>query len=242
LAGNRLLDGLPPDVLSRLLPDLTMVELARNQPIYHTDGPIDAVYFPDAGMISLVSRLEDGAQVEVGVVGREGMVGISLLAGIETSFVDSMVQMPGRGRRMSAAAFRHEVETSAPFRQAMLRYNDAMHAQVTQTAACNGRHDLEPRLCRWLLMCHDRADGDELPLTQDFIAMMLGVHRPSVTVAAGILQRAGLIRYGRGSVTVLDRQSLEQAACECYANVQRRFVAVLGAPVGKHASGRPAAG
>ena len=134
-----------------------------------------------------------------------------------------MVQMPGQALRMSARDFQQEIETNAAFRTVLFRYNEALHAQVMQTAACNGRHDLEQRLARWLLMARDRADGDELPLTQDFMAMMLGVHRPSITVTAGILQRAGLIRYANGIVTIIDRPSLEAASCECYAAVQQRF-------------------
>lgn len=225
---NRLLASLPPGVLASLLPKLGFVALAMRQPIYSQGEPIEAVYFPDAGMLSLVANLDDGMQAEVGIVGHEGMLGIPLLAGIETSFIESMVQLPGSGWRMSAPDFRHALDAHAPLRALLLRYSEALQAQVMQTAACNGRHGLEQRLARWLLMAHDRADGDELALTQEFIAMMLGVHRPSITVTAGILQRAGLIRYAGGRVTVLDRASLEAASCECYGTVARRFAALLG--------------
>jgi CRP-like cAMP-binding protein len=224
---NRLLASLPPEALAHLLPKLSPVALSLRQILCLPDAPIDAVYFPESGMVSMVANLE-GTQVEVGVVGREGMVGTPLLAGVETSFAECMVQLPGTALRMGAGAFRAELEANAPLRALLLRYNEALQAQVMQTAACNGRHGLEQRLARWLLVARDRAEGDELPLTQDFVAMMLGVHRPSVTVTAGILQRAGLIRYANGHITILDRPSLEAAACECHGAVRRRFAALLG--------------
>ena len=225
---NRLLASLPADVLAALLPKLVPVTLTVRQPIYDPDSVIEAVYFPESGMFSLVANLDDGMQVEVGIIGREGMLGVSLLSGTDTSFIEVMVQLPGAALRMAVGDFRHELELNAPFRMLLLRYNEALHAQIMQTAACNGRHGLEQRLARWLLMAHDRVSGDELPLTQEFMAMMLGVHRPSITVTASILQRAGLIRYSGGRVTVLDRCSLEAASCECYGAVRRRFTAVLG--------------
>ena len=220
---NALLGALPPDVLEALLPKLTPIRLAMRDPIYAADGPVDAVYFPTAGMISMVVNLEDGMQAEVGIVGKEGMAGLSLAAGIDTSFVESMVQLPGAALRMSARDFRLQFQASEPFRTLILRYGESMHAQAVQTAACNGRHGLEQRLARWLLMAHDRVDGDELKLTQEFLAMMLGVHRPSITVTAGILQRAGLISYRPGHIVVLDRAALEAASCECHAAVSRWF-------------------
>jgi CRP-like cAMP-binding protein len=228
---NRLLTSLPPKVLLDLRPRLVSVDLALRQPLYNSDTAIEAVYFPESGMISMVANLEDGVQAEVGLIGHEGMLGISLMTGVDTPFSESMVQMPGTAWRMGVGDFRREFEANAPFRALLLRYNGALHAQVAQTAACNGRHGLEQRLARWLLMARDRADEDELPLTQEFIAMMLGVHRPSVTVTAGILQRAGLIRYSGGRITVLDRDSLEAASCECYRAVQRRFSVLLGSAV-----------
>ncbi len=227
-AHNQLLAALPPVVRRRLLPHLCRVVLPLRQGLYHPDVPIEAVYFPESGMISLVANMDDGMQAEVGVIGREGLLGVPLLLGVDTSFVDAMVQVPGTALRMGAREFRHALEVNAPFRALLLRYNEAQQAQVMQTSACNGRHALERRLARWLLMAHDRGAGDELPLTQDLMAMMLGVHRPSVTVAAGALQRAGLIRYSAGRVTVLDRPGLEAASCECYVLVKRRFTTLLG--------------
>jgi CRP-like cAMP-binding protein len=228
---NRLLLSLPPDSLAELVPKLTPVVLTLRQPIYGPDSVIDAVYFAESGMFSLVINLENGMQAEVGLIGREGMLGTSLLAAVESPFIESMVQMSGAALRMTARDFRHEIDTNLPFRALLLRYNETLLSQVMQTAACNGHHGLEQRLARWLLMAHDRADGDELNLTQDFMAMMLGVHRPSLTVTAGILQRAGFIQYSGGRVTVLDRTNLEDASCECYGAVQARFVALLGSAV-----------
>jgi len=225
---NRLLASLPPDMLAALLPRLTSVVLTTRQVIYTPDTPIEAVFFPESGMFSLVDDLEDGMRAEVGVIGREGMLGMPLLAGVDSSFIEAQVQIAGTALRMSAEAFSEEIEANAAFRRLLMRYNEALQAQIMQTAACNANHGLEQRLARWLLMAHDRADDDELPLTQDFMALMLGVHRPSITVTAGILQRAGLIRYVAGRVTVLDRASLEAAACECHGVVRRRFAALLG--------------
>lgn len=228
---NQLLTLLSPDNLAGILPKLTSVVIELRQEICRQDGIISSVYFPQTGMISLVAQLGDGFQGEVGIIGSEGMFGTSLLAGVDTSFSEAFVQLPGTALRMSASDFRKEVETNIPLRAVLLRYNEALQAQVMQTAACNGHHGLEQRLARWLLMASDRADSSELPLTQDFMAMMLGVYRPSITVTAGILQRAGLIKYASGLVTVIDREALEAASCECYSAVKRRFCSLL-APAG----------
>jgi CRP-like cAMP-binding protein len=225
---NRLLAALPAAVLDDLLPRFTSIVMENGLGFYRSDAPIEAVYFPQNGMISMVTLLEEGVQAEVGVIGPEGMLGVQIVSGVDTSFVDAMVQMPGSALRMDATEFRRELEANAPLRALLLRYNEALKAQIIQTAACNGRHNLEERLARWLLMAHDRIEGDELPLTQEFIALMLGVHRPSITVTAGILQRAGLIRYSKGLIGVLDRKALEAASCECYGAVRKRFSALLG--------------
>lgn len=226
---NRLLASLPPAVLARLLPRMTRILMPLRMPVYRPDTEMDAVYFVETGMISVVAMLSDGMQAEVGMIGPEGMAGSGLAAGNGVSFAGWMVQLAGEGYRMGAAEFRRELEAVAALRALILRYHDALFMQVAQTAACNGRHGLEQRLARWLLMAHDRVRGGELHLTQEFIAAMLGAHRPSVTVAAGSLQRAGLIRYSNGRMTVLDRLGLEAAACECYGTVQRRLVSMLGA-------------
>jgi len=229
---NHLLAALSPEILSTLLPKLTTVELPQRQILHAAEAPIEEIYFPETGMVSLVAGLEEGGQGEAGVIGREGMVGLPIVMGVESAFIEAMVQLPGTALSMAAGAFRHELDLCAPLKALLLRYNEAAHAQISQTAACNGRHALEPGLARWLLMAHDRFDGDELPLTQEFLALMLGVHRPSVTITAGLLQRAGLLRYANGLITVLDRSSLEAASCECYRVVQRRFAALLGSATG----------
>ena len=225
---NLLLAALPAEVMAALRPKLSRVVLTSRQVIYTPDVRIEAVYFMETGMMSLVDTLENGMRAEVGVIGREGMVGTPLLAGVDTSFVEATVQLPGTALRMGMADFVTEIDENAALRRILLRYNEALQAQIMQTAACNANHDLEQRLTRWLLMAHDRSESDELALTQEFMALMLGVHRPSITVTAGILQRAGLIRYASGRVIVLDRPSLEAASCECYRAVQNRFAAVLG--------------
>ena len=225
---NRLLAKLPGDALAELLPKLVPVSLPQHKTLYASDAPIDAVYFIESGMISLVAMLDEGSQAEVGVIGREGMAGMSILAGIATSFTEAMVQIEATALRMDVMAFRHEIDHNAVLRRLLLRYNEYAYAQVSQTAACNGRHGLEARLARWLLLAHDRAERDELQLTQEFIAFMLNVHRPSVSVTAGFLQRAGLIRYSSGRIVVLDRPGLEAAACGCYATVHRRYAQLMG--------------
>jgi CRP-like cAMP-binding protein len=228
-AHNHLLASLPPAALASVMQKLTPVSMDHREGIFSAGGRITSAWFPQSGMISLVALLDDGMQAEVGIIGREGMLGTALLSGVDTSYSESIVQLSGSALKMSAGDLCAEIEANAPFRAVLLRYYEALSAQVMQTAACNGRHGLEQRLARWLLMAHDRAGGAELPLTQDFIAMMLGVHRPSITVTAGILQRAGLIRYANGLVTVLDRGALEAASCECYAAVKNRYTSLLGA-------------
>jgi len=225
---NRLLAALPPDVLSELLSKFIHVSLSLRQSLYVAEQPIEAVFFFESGMASMVSQLDEGIEAEVGVIGSEGMLGTALLHGVETSFTDGFIQIAGTALRMGASVFRQELITNDAFRVLLLRYSEAHQAQIAQTAVCNGRHGLEQRLARWLLMAHDRVDDDELPLTQEFLAMMLAVHRPSITITAGILQRAGLIRYANGRITILDRSSLEAASCECYGAVNRRFEQVLG--------------
>jgi len=225
---NDLLAALPAANLAELLPKLSRVDLPRRHSLYVTDQPIEAVFFLEAGMVSLVRQLDDGVQAEVGIIGREGMLGIPLLHGVETSFTNCYMQLPGSALQMTAAAFRQEMRSNTALRALLLRYGEAQSDQVSQTTACNGRHGLEQRLARWLLMAHDRADNDELLLTQEFIATMLGVHRPSITLMAGTLQWAGLIRYAGGLITIIDRPNLEASACECYGAVRRRFERVMG--------------
>jgi CRP-like cAMP-binding protein len=225
---NRLLRLLPPEVLVRLLPRMRPISLKIREGLLAPDTTIQAVYFVESGWVSLVASLEDGAQAEVGLTGREGMVGLPLVIGIDTPFVEAFVQADGSALSMEAGAFRNAMQEEPDLRDLLFRYLEAMHSQTTQTAACNGRHDLEQRLARWLLMAHDRADGDEFQITQDFLALMLCVYRPSVSVAVRTLQRAGMIRSRRGRMTVLDRGALEETTCDCYRVVKRRFDRLLG--------------
>ncbi len=225
---NGLLAALPPEDLARLRPGLQPVELPSDQTLYPANGAVEAVMFVESGVASLLATLEDGEQVEVGVVGREGLIGLPLVLGDDRSLVEARVQQEGTALRMDAAALRDGMEASAALRGLLLRYILAFQAQVSLTAACNARHVIEQRLARWLLIAHDRADGDEFPLTHDFVSMMLGVRRPGVSLAAGVLQRAGLIRYARGRMEVTDRPGLEAASCECYHVARREFSRLLG--------------
>jgi CRP-like cAMP-binding protein len=225
---NRLLAALPPENLAQLLPKLHPVSLPLRKALLAPQERIEAVYFIESGWASVVAQLNDGTQAEIGLIGREGMVGLSLVGGVETAFAETYMQAGGEGLRMEASAFQRELDENSDLRRRLFRYSEAMHAQTAQTAACNGRHELEQRLARWLLMAHDRTDGDELLITQEFLSLMLCVYRPSVTVVAGILQRAGIIRYSKGNITMLDRDALEATACDCYRTVQDRFEYLLG--------------
>jgi CRP-like cAMP-binding protein len=189
---NRLLAALPPDDLARLRRWLHPVELPHQRVLHVAREPIEAVYFPETGYVSALAYMEDGDAAEVGMVGREGFIGLPLLLGAECDDIEAMVQSPGTALRMAAAEFREELERIPAFRTLLLRYALVHHGQVARTAACNGRHHTDQRLARWLLMAHDRARTDEFPMTHEFLAMMLGVRRAGVTVAAGQLQKAGL--------------------------------------------------
>ncbi|MDQ1080746.1 Crp/Fnr family transcriptional regulator [Pseudoroseomonas cervicalis] len=217
---NRLLASLPPADLARLWPKLEPVEYKLRHLLLQPEAPITAVHFPEGGWASMVVLLADGKSAEVGMVGFEGMVGLPLLLGSDISAVESMVQAPGP-MLLGAADLGAALEDSPTLRPALLRAMLTFHQQVTQTAACNGHHALDQRLARWLLMAHDRAGSDDFPMTQEFLAMMLCVHRPGVTVAARLFQQAGLIRYERGQMTITDRAGLEAVACECYGAVRR---------------------
>ena len=225
---NHLLAALPSGVLAQLLPRMQPVALGLREVLHVAEASIEAVYFVEAGWASMIMRLEDGLSAEVGLVGREGMVGLPLVFGVEVSDVEALVQGPGTALRMEAGAFHDVLDEHSSLRALLFRYGEFMRAQVMQTAACNGNHTLEQRLARWLLMSHDRASGDHFLMTHEFLAAMLCVHRPTVTVAARVLQRAGLIRYGSGAITVVDRPGLEAAACECHGVVRRQYQKLLG--------------
>jgi CRP-like cAMP-binding protein len=225
---NHLLAALPSNERIWMMSRLERVELTLRQVLQRPGQQVTAVYFPETGWISMINLLADGGASEVGHVGREGMAGLPLLFGADTSAVESLVQAPGTALRMGAEAFRNALEHCPVFRTLLLRYALAFNDEVAQTAACNGRHVLEQRLARWMLMAHDRTEGDEVPMTQEFLAIMLCVQRPGVSIAMGRLQGGGHIRTGRGSITVMDRPGLEKAACECYGTVRRRFEELLG--------------
>jgi CRP-like cAMP-binding protein len=225
---NRLLAALPPEVLGRLWPRLEPVELPLRQVLHAPGTPIGTVYFPETGWISMVATLEDGDGAEVGLVGREGVVGLPVVLGGDSDDLEAMVQAPGRALSLGANALRAALDDDPILRNLLLRYALAHHGQVARTAACNGRHHTEQRLARWLLMAHDRAEGNAFPMTHEFLSMMLGIRRAGITVAAGILQKAGLIHYERGWMKIEDRPGLENAACECYGLVRRAYDCLLG--------------
>ena len=226
---NRLLGLLTRGDYARLRPHLQSVPLEYRKSLYHANARIGFVWFIETGVGSLVNTMENGDAAEVGTIGNEGMVGLPLLLGDHRAPTSVYVQVPGAGLRMTATLFTKELAQSASMRKVMLHYAHAFFNQVAQSAACNQFHSLRQRCCRWLLMTHDRMQSDEFLLTQEFLAMMLGVQRTGVTAAAGGLQRAGLIRYTRGNVTILDRAGLEHQACECYGISKREFDRLLGA-------------
>jgi CRP-like cAMP-binding protein len=225
---NRLLASLPPAEFGRLAASLTPVILTLKQFLLEADEPIRAAYFIESGMVSYLNYLEGGEALEVGLIGSEGMVGLPLILGVDSASFGAMVQMEGTALRIGPTALRQAFNESEALRNRLLRYMQALHVQVSQTAVCNKHHSLEERLTRWLLMAHDRAGEDQFPMTHEFMSLMLGVRRAGVSVTANVLKQAGLIHYRSGSMTILDRPGLEDAACECYGNVQRQFEQLLG--------------
>ena len=213
---NRLLAALPRRERDRLVPHLEPVSLRFEEVLYEPDGPIRHVYFPTSGMISLLVVLDDGLAAQVGRVGNEGMVGLPVFLGVPTSHTRAFVEIPGEALRMKAQVFRQELRRAGALSGLLLRYTQALLRHSERLTACNTWHTVEQRLCRWLLVAHDRVRADQFEVIQEFLAEMLGVHRQSVTLAAGNLQRAGVIRYSRGRLTILDRRGLEAASCECY--------------------------
>jgi len=214
---NHLLAALPRDVFDRLAPALRVVPLPLKQFLHKPGEPIREVYFPGGGFISMVTVLKDGGMVEVATIGREGMLGVSAVLNGDPSPSAAMVQSEtDTCYRMPADVFRKEIGRRDAFHDLMARYAQALGGFIMQSTACNAVHSVEQRLARWLLLAHDRVGKNEFLLTQEFAAMMLGVSRPSVTVVAGTLQKAGLITYHRGHLTIIDREKLESASCECY--------------------------
>jgi CRP-like cAMP-binding protein len=225
--GNRLLDGLPAEDLERLLSHLEEVPLTQRQPIHESAALIEDVYFPVTGAISLIATLADGVEVEVGLIGSEGLAGTPVLLGSETASNEAFVQLTGAALRIPTGSLLEAFEESQTLRRRLLRFTQALSFQISQSAACNARHVVEERCARWLLAAHDRAGSSELALTHEFLGTMLGVRRAGVTVAAGSLQQAGLIRYRQGRVIILDREGLEAAACECYGLIDQEYKRLL---------------
>jgi len=225
---NRLLASLPDEEFERLRPHLVPNALVYKCPLYEANEPIKFVHFVETGVASLVNTMMNGDAAEVGTVGNEGFVGIPVLFGDKQAPTSVYMQVAGASLKMKADPFRAVLERNAYMQKIMLHYAHAFFNQIAQSAACNTFHLLEQRCCRWLLMTQDRMQSCEFPLTQEFLAMMLGVRRAGVTVAANALKRAGLINYARGSVTVLDRPGMERRTCECYGVTKREFDQLLG--------------
>lgn len=226
---NRLLAAVPKDEIERIRPFLEEVELRFREDLYQSCEPADHVWFPHIGVVSLVTEFVEGGPVEVSTIGCEGMVGIQQLLGDDQMPLRAFVQVAGRGVRMKADDFKRLVEENPGFERILLRYTLALFNQVSQAASCNRTHTVEERLARWLLMTHDRVEASEFPITQEFLAQMLGVRRPTVSIAAGMLSKAGLIHYVRGRMTILNRPGLEQASCECYRVIANEFRRLVGA-------------
>ncbi|HEX4611124.1 MAG TPA: Crp/Fnr family transcriptional regulator [Urbifossiella sp.] len=225
---NLLLAALPGEDLARLTPHLERLTLASRYPVYDAGGPIPHVYFPVDCVISLVSEMDGGRLVEVATVGREGVVGLPVFWGAGSMPLRAFAQIPGDAYRMPADAFRAATAAGGDLPALLLRYTQAVFHQVARSAACNRVHPVDRRCARWLLMSHDRVGRDRFELTQVFLGQMLGVRRSGVGEAAGALQRAGLIRYTRGRITVVDRAGLEAAACECYRVIRDEHQRVAG--------------
>ena len=223
---NLLLAALPDAEWARWLPQLEWVDMPLGQVLYESGSTLSHVYFPTTAIISLLYVLQNGSSAEIAVVGNEGLVGISLFMGGETTPSRAVVQSAGKGLRLPAPVIKNEFKL-APVLHLLLRYTQALITQMSQTAVCNRHHSLDQQLCRWLLLSLDRLQGNELVMTQELISNMLGVRREGVTEAALQLQAANLIRYARGRITVLDRPGLEKRTCECYGVVKREYDRLL---------------
>ena len=224
---NRLLAALPRDEYERLLPSLQQVSFSLGEVVYEFGGHLDYVFFPTTSIISLLYTMENGSSAEMGLTGNDGVVGIALFMGGGTMPNRAVVQSAGSAIRMKAKLLQDEFALGGKFQRLLLRYTQGLITQISQTAVCNRLHSVEQQLCRWLLLSHDRLKSDELIMTQELIADMLGVRREGVTVAAGHLQDAGAISYVRGHITILDRQKLEETVCECYQVVKDEFLRLL---------------
>jgi CRP-like cAMP-binding protein len=226
---NHFLAALPHAEALRWLPLLESVDLPLGEVLYESGITLSHVYFPTTAIISLLYVMENGASAEIAVVGNEGIVGISLFMGGESTSSRAVVQSAGKGFRLKAQSMKQEFNRAGPVLHLLLRYTQALITQMSQTAVCNRHHSLDQQLCRWLLLSLDRLEGNQLVMTQELIANMLGVRREGVTEAALKLQNAGLIQYARGHITVLDRAALEERSCECYAVVKKEYDRLLSA-------------
>jgi CRP-like cAMP-binding protein len=224
---NRLIAALPPAEAERWLPRLESVDMPLGSVLYESGGTLRHVYFPTTSIVSLLYVMENGASAEIAVVGNEGIVGVSLFMGGESTPSRAVVQSAGHGFRLQADTMKREFDRAGPVLHLLLRYTQALITQMAQTAVCNRHHTLDQQLCRWLLLSLDRLRGNELVMTQELIANMLGVRREGVTEGALKLQHAGLISYARGHITVLDREGLEKRSCECYAVVKKEYDRLL---------------
>jgi CRP-like cAMP-binding protein len=224
---NHLLAALPDAEWQRWLPQLERVEMPLGQVLYESGGTLSHVYFPTTAIVSLLYVMENGASAEIAVVGNEGIVGISLFMGGDSTSSRAVVQSAGLGFRLKAQIMKDDFNRAGPVLHLLLRYTQALITQMAQTAVCNRHHSLDQQLCRWLLLSLDRLQGNELVMTQELIANMLGVRREGVTEGALKLQHAGLIRYARGHISVLDRDGLQKRSCECYAVVKKEYDRLL---------------
>jgi CRP-like cAMP-binding protein len=225
--GNRLLASLSPEDFASLQPHLTPVSVDTRQVLIEPNTPIAHIYFPEAGMSSVTNN-SSGGKIEVGVVGREGLVGLPIVLGIDHTPYEFFMQIPGHGWRIAVQDLEQAMARSRSLHRHLLRYAQASHVQVSETAFANANSDVEARLARWLLMCHDRVEGDDIPLTHEFIAMMLGVRRPGVTVALHVLEGMQVIRAKRGLITVLDREKLEALADDAYGLSEAEYTRLMG--------------
>jgi CRP-like cAMP-binding protein len=224
---NHLLGALPAAEIRRWMPLLESVDLPLGHVLYESGAALDHVYFPTTAIISLLYVMENGASAEIAVVGNEGILGVSLFMGGESTPSRAVVQSAGHGFRLKANILKEEFNRAGPVLHLLLRYTQALITQMAQTAVCNRHHTLDQQLCRWLLLSLDRLEGNQLVMTQELIANMLGVRREGVTEGALKLQRAGLISYARGHITVLDRAGLEKSSCECYSVVKKEYGRLL---------------
>jgi CRP-like cAMP-binding protein len=224
---NRLLAALPAAVGDRWLSELESVEMPLGQVLYESGGTLSHVYFPTTAIVSLLYVMANGASAEIAVVGNDGLVGVALFMGGESTSSRAVVQSAGRGFRLNAKSLKDEFNANGPVLHLLLRYTQALITQMAQTAVCNRHHSLDQQLCRWLLLSLDRLQGSDLMMTQELIANMLGVRREGVTECALKLQADGLIRYSRGHIAILDRTRLETRSCECYAVVKSEYDRLL---------------